>query len=145
MSENKTTREDCDVCEYIRIHEWVGPGRHHCTTCCTTWSGTTQAHCTMCHAQFSTNTAAFLHQTDEGCQPPDQVKTRSGEPALEARRLKYGDVWYRVKKRAAFLPPVAPEPVPVSILPAPDEGAGGDGPFVFSLALPSRRSLAGVR
>ena len=70
MSEKKATREDCDVCEYICIHGWVGPGRHHCTTCCTTWSGLTQAHCTMCHAQFSTNTAAFLHQTDEGCQQP---------------------------------------------------------------------------
>ncbi len=75
--EDESTTQSCGVCEYIRVHGWVGPGgRHHCKRCHRTWTGSTQMHCVTCHSQFSNPTACALHETRDACQDPALVKTK---------------------------------------------------------------------
>ena len=121
MFKTNDTDTACAVCEYIRVHEWVGPGRHHCVKCHRTWSGSTQVHCVTCHAHFSSPTADDRHRTREGCQHPSLATTRKGEPALEGRETKFGLTWYRLQARseARSLDALGAQPVSVSP-PAPD-------------------------
>lgn len=62
------------------------PVATHCPKCHATWTrGSNTAHCPTCHRTFSTPRVFDRHLLSVGCQPPEGVKSKKGEPAFAAK------------------------------------------------------------
>lgn len=68
----------------------------HCPRCHASWTRTSNtAHCPTCHRTFSTPGVFDRHLLREGCQNPDLVTKRNGDPVYGGwHRNKWGTrVW----------------------------------------------------
>jgi hypothetical protein len=78
---NVATASACDFCTE---HDLPHPRATHCPTCHATWTrASNTAHCPTCHRTFSSPGGFDRHLLRVGCRPPDEVKTRAGEPVFE--------------------------------------------------------------
>jgi hypothetical protein len=86
----------CALCRHTDEHGWHGvEGAAHCSDCHLTWRSKRAAHCPICCEHFTSYSAAILHESPNGCWPPEEV------PALKLARDRYS--WRRADEHGAAI------------------------------------------
>ena len=107
VAEQASDQDACVICTEGPHGSWgksLPAGYTHCKTSksagrigCHRTFRRSEVHCNTCHETFKSDRADVLHFSESrGCQPPVEVKGRSGKSLLKALESAFGLTWSTV-------------------------------------------------